>query len=227
MLTLEKLAALDLTLWLRNGKEAGQRLGITQPNVSRRMRQALEELGLKLTEDDKEWTLQGHPADLELLTMERHVHQLGRWRGKAPLRLEGTYWSAPLLLSPPPEGWMGGRHDIVGIARPQELLRQRVLDAWLTGGPDWPEADDPDLMVIPLCRMPLHAVVAPGHPLLKQLEHQGSLSWEEVAAFPSLALPPGAYPRVEASLKALGLWDSPLRMGATSANAGRDAAKPS
>jgi DNA-binding transcriptional LysR family regulator len=213
MLTLEKLAALDLCLWLRSGEEAARRLGISQPSVSRHRRQALACFRLQLRNPDHEWEVLGSPMHLELLDQERHVHQCARWRGLAPLRIEGTYWSGPLLLSPEPPGWIGGRHDIVGVQRPLQWLRQGVIDAWLAGGPDWPDPEDPEFAVLQLCRMPVHLVVAPDHPLLSLLERQGALGWDDVSAFPSLALPHGAYPKVEASLRRLGLWSSPARMG--------------
>lgn len=100
----------------------------------------------------------------------------------------------------------------MGVQRPLQWLNDRVIDAWLTGGPDWPEPDDPTFCTLQLCTMPVHLVVAPGHPLLLQLERRGPLDWDDVVAFPSLALPPGTYPKVEASLRALGLWSSPIRM---------------
>lgn len=212
MLSLEKLAALDLSIWLRSGQEAAERLGISQPNVSRRARHCLNLLELQLCKDDEEWELAGSHLGLELLALEREVHHHARWQGYGPLRIEGTYWSGPLLLSPLPAGWVGGLHNTVGIERPLRWLQQGVIDAWLAGGPDWPAADDPHLMVLPLCRMPVHAVVAPGHPLLRQLENGTPLNWDDLAAFPSLALPPGAYPKVEACLQELGLWNTPVRM---------------
>jgi DNA-binding transcriptional LysR family regulator len=212
VLSLEKLAALDLSVWLRSGQEAGARLGISQSNVSRRTRHCLQLLDLQLHKQDDEWELRGPELGLELLALEREVHHRARWQGHGPLRIEGTYWSGPLLLTPPPPGWLGGGHNTVGIGRPLRWLRDGVIDAWLTGGPDWPEPDDPDLAVVPLCHMPVHLVVAPNHPLLRQLERNDPLSWDDVAAFPSLALPPGAYPKVEAALMKLGLWDSPVRM---------------
>lgn len=213
MLSLETLAALDLNVWLRSGEEAARRLAITQPTASRRVRQVLRCFQLSLRNPGREWELVGPPSHLALLQMERDVHQCARWRGMAPLRIEGTYWSGPLLLSPEPPGWIGGRHDTVGVHRPLQWLRQGVIDAWLAGGPDWPEPDDPEFAVLQLCRMPVHAVVAADHPLLLQWRRCGTLGWDDVAAFPSLALPPGAYPKVEASLQGLGLWTSPSRMG--------------
>lgn len=205
MLTLECLASLDLSLWLRSGQAAGQRLGLNQSSVSRKCNQALELFGLELVKQDQEWSLQG---DAALLQLERRVHQLARWQDLAPLRLEATYWSGPLLATPAPAGWLLGTCDIVGVGLPVALLRQRVIDGWIAAGPDWPDPDDPELVALPLCRYPVHLVVGPNHPLL----NQGPISWDDVAAFPSLALPPGTYPKVEACLKQLGLWNAPVRM---------------
>lgn len=205
MLTLECLASLDLSLWLRSGQAAGQRLGLNQSSVSRKCNQALELFGLELVKQDQEWSLQG---DAALLQLERRVHQLARWQDLAPLRLEATYWSGPLLATPAPAGWLLGTCDIVGVGLPMALLRQRVIDGWIAAGPDWPDPDDPELVALPLCRYPVHLVVGPNHPLL----NQGPISWDDVAAFPSLALPPGTYPKVEACLKQLGLWNAPVRM---------------
>lgn len=212
MLSLETLAALDLTVWLRSGEEAARRLDISQPTASRRVRQVLRCFQLKLRNLERECEVVGPHTHLTMLQMERQVHQAARWRGMAPLRIEGTYWSGPLLLSPEPRGWIGGRHDTVGVQRPLQWLRDGVIDAWLAGGPDWPEPDDPEVAVVQLCSMPVHVVVAPGHPLLTLLRERGALGWDDVASFPSLALPPGAYPKVEASLRSLGLWSSPTRM---------------
>lgn len=205
MLTLECLASLDLSLWLRSGQAAGQRLGLNQSSVSRKCNQALELFGLELVKQDQEWSVQG---DAALLQLERRVHQLARWQDLAPLRLEATYWSGPLLATPAPAGWLLGTCDIVGVGLPVALLRQRVIDGWIAAGPDWPDPDDPELVALPLCRYPVHLVVGPNHPLL----NQGPISWDDVAAFPSLALPPGTYPKVEACLKQLGLWNAPVRM---------------
>ena len=212
MLNLGILAALDYEIWLRSGEEAARRLELSQPNVSRRCRSALTSLHLKLVKREQEWELLGPAPWLELLQLERDVHQQARWQGLAPLRLEGTYWSGPLLASPEPEGWVGGRHDLVGNARPLRLLLDGVIDAWIAPGPDWPDATDERIAIDQLCTMPVHLLVAPHHPLLSQLERQGSLNWQDLQAYPSLALPSGVYPKVEAALQAVGLWNSPCRM---------------
>ena len=64
MLSLEKLAALDLSIWLRSGQEAAERLDISQPNVSRRARHCLNLLELQLCKDDQEWELAGSPLEI-------------------------------------------------------------------------------------------------------------------------------------------------------------------
>ena len=205
MLSLEVLASLDLSIWMRSGECAGQRLQINQSSVSRNCRRALHLFQLKLHREDQEWSVQG---DTTLLQLERRVHQLARWQAMAPLRLEATYWSGPLLASPPPPGWLLGNCDIVGVGLPLALLKDGLIDAWIAGGPDWPEPDDPDLATLPLCSYPVHLVVGENHPLLRQ----PCINWDDVAAFPSLALPAGTYPKVEACLQELGLWNSPVRM---------------
>lgn len=212
MLSLDKLDALDLTIWLGSGEQAALRLHISQSNVSRRLNSVLSQLELKLLRQEQEWQLHGPPQRLELLALERQVHQAARWQDLAPRRLEGTYWSGPLLATPEPDGWMGGLHTIVGVQRPQWLLRERLIDAWIGAGPDWPAADDPDLATLHLCRTPVHLVVAADHPLAQQAAAGQPLDWDDVAAYPSLALPPGAYPAVEVALRRLGLWNTPMRM---------------
>ena len=205
MIDQESLAALDGLLWLRSGEAVAERLNLSQPTVSRHARRCLKLFEIDVRKLDGEWDLIG---DEPLLAAERRVHQEARWRGHRPLRLEATYWSGPLLCNPVPEGWLLGLCNIVGIERNFDLLRQRVVDAWLAGLPDLPEPDDPDLTSFTLSHMPVHCVVQDNHPLLRA----SSLSFKDLQPYPSLALPEGAYPKVEAALKSVGLWSSPVRM---------------
>lgn len=200
------LDALDALIWLRTGQAAAQRLACRQSTVSRRVRHALKVFGLELERHEGEWRTLGDPT---LLRMERRVHLQARWQQHTSLlRLEATYWSGPLLATPAPRGWLLGDANIVGVARHLELLRDGIIDAWLAGLPDVPGPDDPELCTIPLAWMPVWFVVATDHPL-RQL---ACPTWEDVAAFPSLALPAGAYPQVEQQLRRLGLWNTPSRM---------------
>lgn len=200
------LAALDALLWLRTGDEVVRRFGFSEAAVSRRSRRCLELFDLELQRIDGEWCTVGqHP----LLPLEREIHQLARWQGLRPLRLEATYWSGPLLCTPPPPGWMLGLSNIVGMTRNLQLLRERIVDAFVAGLPDRPPAGDPDLSVIVLSDMPVFFVVRPDHPLADRT----SLSLADIAQYPTLALPEGAYPLVEQALRAIGLWNDPVRMG--------------
>ena len=143
-----------------------------------------------------------------MLLLERRVHQVARWMGYRPLRLEATYWSAPLLCTPSPDRWLLGLSNIVGVRRNFQLVRDRIVDACVTGLPDVPPDDDHDLVSINLSSMPVFFVCSPDHPLIGEAH----LSFEHIARYPTLGLPAGSYPKVEASLKSIGLWNDCVRM---------------
>ena len=205
MLQLELLEALDCIQWLGSGDEVSRRYPISQPTLSRSCAKALDRMGLAMVKRDGEWDISG---DTQLLLMEREVPQVARRLGRRPLRLEATYWSAATYCSPLPERWILGRSNIVGIPRNFQLVSERVVDACLAGLPDGPTEQHPDLTAIPLMRMPVFFCCAPQHPLLDR----AALTIADIAEFPSLGLPEGAYPQVEQTLKMLGLWNNPVRM---------------
>jgi DNA-binding transcriptional LysR family regulator len=128
--------------------------------------------------------------------------------GHRPLRLEATYWSGPLLCTPAPKRWLLGLANIVGTPRNFQLVREKIVDACLTGLPDIPPEEDADLVPINLSSMPVRFLSNPDHPLTRK----PSLSYEDIARYPTLALPSGAYPVVEESLKSIGLWNDCVRM---------------
>ena len=205
MIDQEALAALDGLQWLRTGEEVEKRFGFNPSTVSRQSRRCLERFGLRLERQQGEWCLVG---DARLLHMERRVHQTARWLGHRPLRLEATYWSGPLLCTPPPPRWSLGLSSIVGVSRNFALVRERIVDVFLAGLPDLPAPDDGELTALVLSSMPVFFVAAPDHPLTRQ----PSVSLADIASYPSLALPAGSYPQVEAALVELGLWNDPVRM---------------
>ncbi len=206
MIPLEQLAALDLSLWLGTGKAAAQHLHTNQSTVSRQLRAVLHTLDLRLVRRNGQRRLVG---DLELLAAERWVHQLARLKGKAPLRVEGTYASGPWFLEQPLEGWMHGTFLLPGRDLPLELLRERVIDAWLASyQPDLPDPDDPQWWVLDLVREPVRLLAAPDHPLAGVRRP----SADDLRRFPSLALPPGWFPRTEAILRGQGLWQQEVPM---------------
>ena len=205
MVELDVLEALDCLQWLRTGEEVAKRFAISQPTVSRNAAKALRVFGLEMERVHGEWQLIG---DQTFLNLERQVHQMARRLGHRRLRLDATYWSAPTLCEPLPEGWLLGASNIVGIQRNFALLQDRVMDAWLTGLPDLPTASEPDLTAIVLSKMPVFFVCSPGHPLLAREQ----IDYGDIAEFPTLALPAGSYPKVETALKSIQLWDDGVRM---------------
>jgi len=205
VLPLEHLAVLDLYLWLGNEGTVSEVLDVHQSTVSRQVRSALKLFNLKLSRSDGHVQLGG---DASLLMAERAVHQQARLRGRAPLRIDATYASGPWFLASPPEGWVVGRFDLPGVQRPLQLLEDRVMDAWVGSyQPDLPGPDDPDWWVLDLLREPVQLLAAPDHPLAQVR----GLSGADLEPFPSLALPPGWFPRTEAVLREQGLWSDPVR----------------
>lgn len=205
MVDLDALAALDALQWLRTGEEASKRFAISAASVSRQSRKCLDLFDLELQRVDGEWHTLG---DSSILLLERRVHQTARWMGRRPLRLEATYWSGPLLCSPVPEGWILGLSNIVGVPRNFQLVRERIVDVCLAALPDCPSEDDPELTSLVLSSMPVFFVVGVGHPLVGRR----NLSYSDIAEYPTLGLPSGAYPLVEKSLKSIGLWNDFVRM---------------
>jgi len=143
-----------------------------------------------------------------LLQRQRQVHQLARWQGLRPLRLEATYWSGPLLCTPAPPRWILGLSNIVGVGRNFQLVRERVVDAFVAGLPDLPSPDDADLTAIVLSSMPVFFVARADHPL----RDQKTLSFQDIAQYPTLGLPQGSYPLVEKALRSIGLGNDPVSM---------------
>jgi hypothetical protein len=142
-------------------------------------------------------------GDLTLLNLQRQIHQLVRWRDHKQLRLDAQHWSGPLLCPSPPRGWVIGNFDFMECHRPLQLLRDRVIDAWIASYPDVPGPEDPDVFSIPLSRMPALLVVKEGHPLLDLGDR---VSFDDIACYPFLPLPEGAFPVFQNVLEECGLW---------------------
>lgn len=200
MVGIDCLAALDCLIWLRTGSRVAARLNLDQSNVSRNSRRCADVFRVSLERRGSEWQLGG---DLTLINLQRHVHQLVRWRDHQQLRLDAQHWSGPLLCPSPPGGWIAGNFDFMEYHRPLQLLRDRVIDAWIASYPDVPGPDDPDVLAIPLSRMPALLVVKEGHPLLGLGDQVG---FDDIACYPFLSLPEGAFPVFQRVLEECGLW---------------------
>jgi DNA-binding transcriptional LysR family regulator len=196
----ELLEALDGLIWLRTGHKAASLFNLNQSTVSRNSKRCAEKLYISLVRRNAEWSLDGDPT---LLNLERHVHQISRWRENKSLRLEAQHWSAPLLNSSIPNGWVTGNLNYMEYNRPLQLLKERVIDGWITSYPDALSAEDHDFTTICLSKMPMLLVVKEGHPLL---ELGAQVTFDDVAAFPILPLPSGSFPRFQRVLEQCGLW---------------------
>ena len=208
MISIADLKYLDFQIWLRSGEECAKRLFINQSTISRRNAATLKTLNLKTKRNEVgEWITEG---DATLLSMERNIHQLYRLsNNEEKLRLEATFWSGPTLATPVPEGWINGVWNHVGMTRPLHLIREGVIDAWISSyQPDLPETDNPDFAIIDLCKTPVKLVANKNHPLAKKKD----ICKQDLESFPALSLPNGWFPRTEEKLRSHGLWSTEARI---------------
>jgi hypothetical protein len=223
MVTLDELAALDLLIWKRTGLQASLSLCCSQSTVSRWIARAVDAFRLELQRRRGEWQVRGC---LRLLAMERQLHQLCRLEGRGALRLEMTPLLAPLVASPPPPGWLLGTLDHIGVGRPLQLLRERVVDAWLIDNSlDMPAVDDFEITRFDLFRYPLLMAADLRHPLAAVR----GLCIHDLLRFPVPQLSPEGFPRTSRHFQRLGLgglemdacrydpadWEGRSRDGAT------------
>jgi hypothetical protein len=205
MVSLEELSALDLQIWLRNGQHAAGAARCNQSTICRRVERTLKGFGLSLARRDGEWTLYGNPL---LLTMEREIHQLARFQGLEPLRLEVSPLMAPLVAEPAPRGWLLGRNDAIGMVCPLRLLRQRVIDAWLIDNTmDLPPREDAEIARFDLGRYPLGLAASPDHPLARER----GVSFDDLRRFPVPQLPSELFPNTSGHLADLA-FGGPLQL---------------
>ena len=202
----EELEAFDLLLWLGSGREASLRCGRSQPTISRYAHRVASLMELTMLKQDGQWKLSGETS---LLQIERQVHQLHRLLGREPLRIEAAAVSGPLLLDPCPQGWICGRKNQLNMPHSLQLLRERVIDAWITTSSiDLCCHNLRHLRVIELYRSPIWLVAHPQHPL----GQERGLALQDLRRFPSVGLRGGWYPVSQQHLRARGLWSQPLRL---------------
>ena len=195
MVTLEQLEALDLTYWMRSGSLASKASYCDESSLSRRLSHTLKVFGLGLNRSTCEIT-----GDQSLLNLQRSVHQHARCRGDRPVRIDATHFIRHVLVDPElPKGIILGPCDHVGFERIVRLLKDRVLDAWITSNLFDLPADD-DLKVLHLWHWPALLAVHACHPLAGRRD----LTAEILAGYPSLILPHNLYPKLADALHGLG-----------------------
>ena len=206
VVSVEELDCLDALLWLDRGEFASLKLSVSQSTVSRASRRVAAEFGLELMKGQDEWLLLG---DCSYLNLERQLHQRFRWDRQGQLRIDGQYYTGPLFAESLGKGFLLGNFDLLDVRKPIALLKSGIIDAWIAGYPDVPAPDDPDLVCFDLTRFPLRLVVSPRHPLVSAGD---AVTLDDVAAYPCIALPDGAFPQSQQILEAMGLWNTPARV---------------
>lgn len=204
MVSLDDLDCLDYLIWLRTGRAAGRRLGFSQSSVSRVAQRVAETFGLYLCKYSGEWQILG---GVDLLNMERLVHQKYRWDAGLSPRIDAHYYSCSQYCDRLPKVWVSGNSDFLEVCAPVQHLRDGVIDVWIGFYPDVPEDDDTDLFCVHLTRFPLYLVVGANHALLALRE---DVALEHVKRYSSLALSDNALPKMKAGLQKLGLWNLPI-----------------
>jgi len=197
VITLDCLDSFDHLIWLRTGARAAEVMGCNQSTISRNSSKCQQIFHVRLRRVAAEWVVVGSTG---LLAAERRLHQSYRWDHDLPLRFEAQHWMRDTYAAWQPPGWVKGNLNYLDHARPLDLLKNRIIDAWLCGAPDIPE--DPELTCLQLFELPMRLVAQRGHPLLLR---RPPLKLEDVAAYPLLPLPESAFPVFQARLAALGL----------------------
>lgn len=181
MLELEVLRAADVYAWFGCQKLTAQRLGCNQSTVSRRARE-VGRLGLLRSE----W------GELDVLGLERRVHQRWRFSKATDLRVHAYRWINPTLRRQLPESWLLNPPEVsVTRVEPVVLLAERLIDALLAPWPLVADLDQAEFALIPLYSAPLLLLAPRGG----QLCHDTALSVGDVAGgsrFGTLDFVPGA-----------------------------------
>ena len=146
MVSVDQLCCLDGLIWLQSGNAVGALTRQHQTTVSRNQKKCAKTLGVDVLKRDGRWQIEG---DSQLLQLERSVHQVARLKLVRSLRLEATLSADTNLPEGTASEWVFGTSRIQNPKHFSELLKQRVIDAWLT---PWSaaEAGDAELAWIPL-----------------------------------------------------------------------------
>lgn len=142
MLDFESLAIADAYEWLGTGSCAGEYLCVNQSTVSRNQKQ-FKALSNQLEKADC----------LDLLSMERLIHQRWRFQRGSDLRLHVFLWMNNLLTQQALEGW---KVNPASVSRTKkavlDLLEHRIIDAACAPYPLIASADKGIFAIIPLYR---------------------------------------------------------------------------
>lgn len=191
MVTLDQLAALDLVIWLRTSERAAEMLCTNQSTISRRSRATLQEFGVRVERNSDGWHAIGDTETLQLLQLQRQLHQRARLIGRQPLRLQVPFWTRNTPQWRLPEGWCTNPPDpALACEDPVGLLRDRVIDACLITSCQMP-ADADDLVLLELYCRPIELTLFPPSDcadvvdVFRRQRDHGGLNLERVKFLPN------------------------------------------
>ncbi|WP_392349651.1 hypothetical protein [Parasynechococcus sp.] len=171
MVSVEQLSSLDCLMWLQAGQSVAQTIAQHQTTVSRHQRRCADVFAIQVGKSQGEWRISG---DTELLQLEREVHQAARLRDQRRLRLEAHRQEGSKLNLALPPGWLIGSSRIQRTQHLTQLLKDRILDAWLIH-PQQERPTDAAIELIPLSGKPGLSCLAI-HADLQRLEPVASLA---------------------------------------------------
>ena len=142
MLEVESLAIADVYEWLGTGSKAGEYLWISQATVSRNQAR-FQALSNELKD----------AGCLDLLAMERAIHQKWRFDQGCDLRLHAFRWTNCLTRWQPLAGWKLNPFTVSGTKKSVlDLVERRVIDAACVPYPLIASADSSIFAFLPLYR---------------------------------------------------------------------------
>ena len=150
MVSVDQLCCLDGLIWLQSGNAVGALTRQHQTTVSRNQKKCAKTLGVDVLKRDGRWQIEG---DSQLLQLERSVHQTARLKSVRTLRLEASLSAETTLPEGAASEWVVGTSRIQNPQHLSMLLKQRVIDAWLTPR-SASEEGDVELAWIPLWDKP-------------------------------------------------------------------------
>jgi hypothetical protein len=202
LVSVEQLEALDHLIWIGSGQAAARMLNRSQPTISRQAKDCANIFRVRIKKQERHWICEGNDYLLEL---ERSVHQLGRFQGQRPLRAEINPWDRDLLRLTDVPYLKTGYCGEASPARALELLKAKVIDAYITRfGSSALELcrDASELELISLATFKVHAMAHQGHGVLTSEVRQ----LEQLKTFSILCWPEGVLPSFERHLQRHDLW---------------------
>lgn len=148
MLDFESLAIADAYEWLGTGSSAGRYLSVNQSTISRNQKK-FKALSNQLEEADC----------LDLLSMERLIHQRWRFQQGRDLRLHAFRWMNGLIARPSLEGWKVNPPSVSRTKKAiLDLVEELIIDAACAPYPVIATADKGIFAIIPLYRSHLQVL---------------------------------------------------------------------